>query len=138
MMYHKGMPAPGKNTSPTSVAPRTASHSQPKPKLPVESIYLTLNSLFAKLQEVLPTDANARANMEGGAGGDERKVGVNLNIMSTKWVSHSAFRPYRVSMMKFVTGAFRGSCEWAQDKSTERDVKLTTSGRPGGSGTSVK
>lgn len=39
-------------------------------------------------------------------------------------------------MMKCVTGAFLQSCEWAQDKLTERDVKLMISGRSGGSGTS--
>uniref|UniRef100_A0A182SG99 Uncharacterized protein n=1 Tax=Anopheles maculatus TaxID=74869 RepID=A0A182SG99_9DIPT len=79
-------------------------------------------------------DDGATDNRHGSIG---PKVGVNLNIMSTEWLPF-AFCPYRVSMMKFVTGAFRGSCEWAQDKSTERDVKLTTSGRPGGTGTSGK
>lgn len=44
---------------------------------------------------------------------------------------------YLVSMMKCVTGAFLQSCECAQDKLTERDVKLMISGRSGGSGTSV-
>lgn len=39
--------------------------------------------------------------------------------------------------MKCVTGALRGCCEWAQDKFTEREVKLINSGRSGGSGTSV-
>lgn len=44
---------------------------------------------------------------------------------------------YLVSIMKCVTGALRGCCEWAQDKFTEREVKLISSGRSGGSGTSV-
>jgi len=44
---------------------------------------------------------------------------------------------YRVSIIKCVTGAFRGCCECAQDKFTERDVKLINNGRSGGSGTSA-
>lgn len=45
---------------------------------------------------------------------------------------------YRVSIMKWVTGALRGCWEWAQDKFTERDVKLINKGRSGGSGTSER
>lgn len=44
---------------------------------------------------------------------------------------------YLVSIIKCVTGALRGCCEWAQDKFTEREVKLISNGRSGGSGTSV-
>uniref|UniRef100_A0A1A9UVI6 Uncharacterized protein n=1 Tax=Glossina austeni TaxID=7395 RepID=A0A1A9UVI6_GLOAU len=44
---------------------------------------------------------------------------------------------YLVSIMKCVTGALRGCCEWAHDKFTEREVKLISSGRSGGSGTSA-
>lgn len=43
-----------------------------------------------------------------------------------------------VSMTKLLIGALRGSCVYAHDRFTVRDVKLSTSGRPGGSGTSAK
>lgn len=57
--------------------------------------------------------------------------------IACKWtVMHKYAGTYLVSMMKCVTGAFLQSCEWAQDKLTERDVKLMISGRSGGSGTS--
>lgn len=36
-----------------------------------------------------------------------------------------------------MTGAFRGSCEWAHDKFIDRDVKLVINGRSGASGMSV-
>lgn len=45
-------------------------------------------------------------------------------------------RTYLVSRMKFVTGAFLGSCTWAQERLTERDVKPVIIGRPGASGMS--
>lgn len=43
---------------------------------------------------------------------------------------------YLVSIVKCVTTVLRGSCEYAHDTFTERDVKLTISGRPGAAGTS--
>lgn len=45
---------------------------------------------------------------------------------------------YLVSIRKCVTGALRGSCEWAHDRFIERDVKLVINGRSGASGTSIK
>lgn len=52
--------------------------------------------------------------------------------------ARAALDTYRVSIMKWVTGALRGCWEWAQDKFTERDVKLINKGRSGGSGTSER
>lgn len=52
-------------------------------------------------------------------------------------ILHLCAFTYLVSIMKCVTGALRGCCEWAHDKFTEREVKLISSGRSGGSGTSA-
>lgn len=60
-------------------------------------------------------------------------IKLSLRLMSSLFHPPKRVGTYLVSMMKSVTGAFFGSCTWAHDRLTDRDVKPVIIGRPGAS-----
>lgn len=101
---------------------------------PIPSVYLgclLLAGCFGRSVIVCLSNASVAMPFQGT---QQMRLGSGVKFPSRSvcW----EYVRYLVSMMKCVTGAFLQSCEWAQDKLTERDVKLMISGRSGGSGTS--